>query len=166
MRRALMIATVVLVGCVGPGAPQTPVAGPSPSGSPSPDASPGAVEFVLDDSYRVGERVIVRITNHGTHPYRYNSTQYEACNLTYRDETGRRFLIPPGTHCDLIAITELQPGDTVNLFTWDLEECVRDEWGCIKAETLAPGAYSIEGTFRSADGSPPAHAKATFEIIA
>jgi hypothetical protein len=35
----------------------------------------------------------------------------EACELTYREEKGREFIIPPGTHCDLVLIKEIAPGE-------------------------------------------------------
>jgi hypothetical protein len=76
-----------------------------PSVSPSPEGGtlvPGAIKFALQKSYQVGDRVVVKIVNEGSHPYLYNSTGYEACNLTYRDQTGREFIILPGTHCDLV----------------------------------------------------------------
>jgi hypothetical protein len=142
-----------------------PLAGPKGSPSPTVTGAPGGdIAFVLQESYRAGEKVDVKITNQGDRAYEYNSTGYEACNLTYRDQTGRDFIIPPGTHCDLIAIEEIEPGQTVTLFQWQLDECVKDNWGCVKSEPLEPGTYTIEGRFKAADGGPPAHAEATFEI--
>jgi hypothetical protein len=168
MRRALGLLTVLLTGCAGLGGGSArPLAGPSGSPSPTGGAQAGeAIRFVLQETYQVGARVPVKIVNEGSHPYLYNSTGYEACNLTYRDHSGREFIIPPGTHCDLIVMEEIEPGETVTLFHWDLDECTKDRWGCVKEEPLQPGTYTIEGTFRSADGSPPARAKATVEIIA
>ena len=164
MRLALVVVTGLLAACAGAGAERTPLAGPTATSSPDP-ASAEEIEFLLNDTYRVGERVDVKIVNHGERAYRYNSTGYEACELTYRDETGREFIIPPGTHCDLIAMEEIAPGETVKLFTWALDECVKDSWGCVEEEPLPPGRYTIEGVFRSADGSGPAHAEASFEIV-
>jgi hypothetical protein len=60
--------------------------------------------------------VVVKIVNEGSHPYLYNSTGYEACNLTYRDQTGREFIILPGTHCDLVLMEDIMPSETVTLF--------------------------------------------------
>jgi hypothetical protein len=168
MRLVLGVLTVVLTACGGlADTPGGPLAGPSVSPSPTagdPGAA-GAINFVLQETYNVGDRVQVKIVNDGAHPYRYNSTGYEACNLTYLDQTGRKFIIPPGTHCDLVLIEEIAPGERVTLFTWNLDECTKDRWGCVKEEPLPPGTYTIEGTFRSSDGSPAAHAKATFEVV-
>jgi hypothetical protein len=108
----------------------------------------------------------VKIVNEGFHPYLYNSTGYEACDLTYRDDTGREFIIPPGTHCDLIVMEEISPGETVALFKWDLDECTKDRWGCVREAPLPPGTYTIEGRFRSSTGSQSAHAETTFEVVA
>jgi hypothetical protein len=167
--RALGLLTLSLAACGGVGGTRAgplagPSSGPSPTGAP-PGATDRAIEFVLQQTYHVGDPVEVRIANDGDHPYRYNSTGYEACNLTYRDETGREFIIPPGTHCDLVLIKDIAPGETVTLFRWDLDECVKDRWGCVEEEPLPPGTYTIEGTFRSADGSPPATAQATFDVV-
>jgi hypothetical protein len=125
----------------------------------------GGIAFVLDDTYGFMDTIEVRITNRGDRAYEYNSTGYEACNLTYRDDTGRDFIIPPGTHCDLVAIERIKPGQTVTLFEWKLDECVKDNWGCVKSEPLKPGTYTIEGRFKPAEGGAPAHADATFEIV-
>ena len=163
---AVTVAVALLAGCagVGPGGSAGPRAGPTSSPSPTAGAG-GDIEFVLDDTYGFRDRVEVRIRNTGDAAYEYNSTGYEACNLTYRDETGREFIIPPGTHCDLIAIEKIEPGETVTLFEWNLDECTKDRWGCVESEPLKPGTYTIEGTFRSADGGPPAHAEGTFAIV-
>jgi hypothetical protein len=161
---AVALAASLLVGCAGVGAEGSarPVAGPT--GSPSPTGA-GGIEFVLRDTYGFRDRVDVRITNTGDTAYEYNATGYEACNLTYRDEAGREFIIPPGTHCDLIAIEEIEPGETVTLFEWHLDECTKDNWGCVESEPLKPGTYTIEGSFRAVGGGPSAHAEATFEIV-
>jgi hypothetical protein len=165
----MVLLALLLAGCTG-GQGDPGSAGPpsGPAGSPSPTATgapEGDLAFVLEDSYRAGEKVEVKITNQGDRAYEYNSTGYEACNLTYRDQTGRDFIIPPGTHCDLIAIEEIKPGQTVTLFEWQLDECVKDNWGCVKSEPLEPGNYTIKGRFKAADGGPPAHAETTFEIV-
>src|SRR5918995_3970504 len=115
-------------------------------GSPSPESTQAPLEFLLEDRYEVGEKVMVRLRNIGRRPYIYN-TAYEACEMRYFDEAGRRFIIPPGTHCDLIANEPIEPGETVTLFEWKLDECVTDRWGCVKAEPLEPGAYKIVGRF-------------------
>jgi hypothetical protein len=169
VRIVIVLAAALLTACTGPrGSATGPLRGPAASTSPiggPPVGTRSDINFVLKDRYGVGEHVQVRIVNRGDRAYRYNSTGYEACDLTYRDETGRKFLIPPGTHCDLIVIKQIGPGETVTLFEWDLDECTKDRWGCVEEETLPPGTYTIEGTFRAADGGPAAHAEATFQIV-
>jgi hypothetical protein len=169
MRLATALAGLLLAACAGlrgDDGSAGPLAGPT--GTPSPTASGaagGGIAFVLDDTYGFMDDIDVKIMNTGDRAYEYNSTGYEACDLTYRDETGREFIIPPGTHCDLIAIEQIEPGETVTLFEWQLDECIKDNWGCVKSEPLKPGTYTIEGRFKAADGGPPARAGATFEIV-
>jgi hypothetical protein len=151
---------------------------PSPGdaiGSPSATstAAEAPLQFVLQDRFEVGEKIRVRLRSGGRRPYVYNIA-YEACDMRYFDESGRRFIIPPGTHCDIIANRTIQPGETVTLFKWRLEECVRDRWGCIKAEPLEPGTYRIVGRFppgkiKNGVGTPtgrPVRVEAVFEIAA
>ena len=75
--------------------------------------------------------------------------------MSYFDSSGREFIIPPGTRCDLITIQEIHPGQTVTLFTWKLDECVKDDWGCVKAEPLGPGRYEVKARFKPAERWPP-----------
>jgi hypothetical protein len=168
--RFLAIAALLLASCTGLGGDQGSAEPPAvPTGNPSPTvtgAPSGDMAFALQESYNAREKVDVKITNRGDRAYEYNSTGYEACNLTYRDEAGREFIIPPGTHCDLVVIEQIKPGETVTLFEWQLDRCLKDNWGCVKSEPLEPGTYTIEGRFKAAAGGPPAHAEATFEIVA
>lgn len=166
MRILTVAIGMVLGACGGLATPGTsPVVGPTPSPAPFPTGGGGAIEFVLDDTYFQEQRIEVRLTNTGDRAYRYNASGYEACNLTYRFADGRRFIIPPGTHCDLIMMEELTPGETVTLFEWSLDECLVDQWGCVESQALPPGRYTIEGRFKAVGGGPPARATATFEII-
>jgi hypothetical protein len=171
LRVVIAAAVALLTACTGQSGSMTgPPSGPPTGSSPSPlpgesPAGSGEIAFILEATYEVGEHVEVRIVNNGQRPYRYNSTGYEACDLTYRAENGREFIIPPGTHCDLIVIEEIKPGETVTLFEWDLDKCTKDRWGCVEEENLPPGTYTIEGSFRAADGGPPSHAVATFRIV-
>jgi hypothetical protein len=143
----------------------------SPSATPTLAEAP--LQFVLKDRYKVGEKIRARLRNDGRRPYIYN-TAYEACDMRYFDESGRRFIIPPGTHCDIIANQTIEPGETVTLFKWKADECVEDRWGCVKAEPLEPGTYRIAGRFppgRSNNGSGtasgrPVQVEAVFEIVA
>ncbi len=120
---------------------------------------------MLDGSYSVGDRVHVGIENVGDVAYRYQFT-YEACFLSYFDSEGREFIIPPGTHCDILGLAEIKPGQTKrDLFVWGLDECLKDNWGCLKSRPLPSGTYTIRGKFRSVDGGAPAIAEETFRII-
>jgi hypothetical protein len=60
----------------------------------------------------------------------------------------------------------LRPGETTRLFGWDLDECVRDRWGCVKSRALEPGTYTIAGTFRAVRTGEPTSVQASFEITA
>lgn len=117
----------------------------------------------MDDRYLAGDRAVIRLRNDGSIAYRYQ-TIYQACFLTFREASGRTFKIPPGTHCDILSEGVLRPGDTVRLFEWDLDECVRDRWGCVKARPLAPGTYLIEGRFLAAKTGEPIHVETSFEV--
>ena len=123
------------------------------------------IQFVLKDTYKVGEKVEVKIHNAGKIPYSYNQ-EYPACDLSYFDESGRKFIIPPGTHCDLAVYIEIEPGETKTLFEWDLSECIEDRWGCVKSKPLPEGTYTIKGQFNaSPEGGRMAEAVATIKII-
>ena len=145
----LIAATVLLAACARATGPSGP-----PMAAPSPSPESEGIRFVLEDTYEVGETVPVRVENLGPVSYLYN-VEYQACDLTYRDETGREFIIPPGTHCDLIMIAEIKPGETLTLFRWDLDECVKDDWGCVESEPLPPGEYTISGRFERSGGDDP-----------
>jgi hypothetical protein len=162
----LVFLALVAAGCTksSPGREPTTSQTLSPVPSSSPTAIPRSdIRFLLDDSYTIGDRVAVQIENVGDVAYRYQAL-YQACFLSYLDSKGREFLIPPGTHCDIRAIVTIQPGQTKRLFMWDLDECIKDQWGCVKSGPLEPGTYTIRGTFRPVAGGRPARAEVTFEI--
>jgi hypothetical protein len=123
------------------------------------------IRFVLADSYAAGETIRVAIENVGTRAYVFQSL-YQACFLSYLDSSGRRFIIPPGTHCDILAEETIRPGERKKLFTWRLDECVKDQWGCAESRPLPPGIYTIKGRFKPKAGGRPARAETTFQIVA
>jgi hypothetical protein len=139
------------------------VAAPSVQPPTSPAAALTDIRFVLDESYPAGQRISVQIENVGDVAYEYH-TPYEACELIYRDAIGRTFIIPPGTHCDMITTVLIRPGETKTLFKWDLDECTKDRWGCVRSRPLDPGTYSISGSFKPADGGSSVPTEATFTI--
>jgi hypothetical protein len=128
--------------------------------------SQGPIRFLFDDSYAPRARVDVKIENVGTRGYRYVDTQYAACFLRYFDSSGREFKIPPGTHCDIISPATIEPGEVRTLFTWRLNECVKDRWGCVKSRPLPPGTYTVRGSFRPMGGGMRARPEATVRIVA
>lgn len=111
------------------------------------------IYFAINDTYKVGQKVEVKIKNRGNRSYVYNP-RYEACDLQYYDEFGRTFIIPPGTHCDIEATAEIKAGETKTLFTWKLDECIEDNWGCAKSKPLKPGKYTIKGNFGAVESWP------------
>ena len=121
---------------------------------PAPAESEAGIRFVLADRYVVGETVDVRIENVGTRGYVFQ-VYYQACFCPYLDSSGRRFIVPPGTHCDLLAEETIEPGERKTLFTWRLDECVKDRWGCIE-RPLPPGTYTIKGRFKPKAAGTPA----------
>ncbi len=169
---AAMPLVVLAASCTGAGKGSPSAASPISSGQVSapsvqPSSPPAAaltdIQFVLEESYPAGQRISVQIENLGDVAYEYH-TPYEACELVYRDATGRRFIIPPGTHCDMITTVLIRPGETKPLFEWDLDECTKDRWGCVRSRPLDPGTYSISGSFKPAHGGSPVPTEATFTI--
>jgi len=149
------------------GAPETnegvtTSAAPASTASPTNESS-GPIRFLLADRYVEGETVNVLIENVGTTPYVFQ-VYYQACFLRYLDSVGRRFIIPPGTHCDLLAEETIRPGERKKLFTWSLDECVKDRWGCVRSRPLPPGTYTIKGRFKPRAAGAPALAETTFTI--
>jgi len=137
-----------------------------PGGQPgSGGGNAGTLHLVTNGSYAAGQTAKVRLANDTETTYVFNDTGYEACNLTYADESGREFIIPPGTHCDLVTMADLPPGETAFLFFWSLDECIRDEWGCVKSRPLSPGAYTISGSFETKDGGDRTPVETTIEIV-
>ena len=143
-----------------PSPPSSVAASPVPSGT----SAGSAIQFVLGDAYTVGDTARVRIENVGDRPYRYELF-YAACRLKYFDSEGRRFIIPPGTHCDMIAYGTVRPGETVSLFKWDLDECVEDAWGCVRSRPLPPGTYTITGEFKPKNAGRSVSASTSFELL-
>lgn len=139
--------------------------GASTTAQAEPENGAVPIRFVLNDSYETGETVIVAIENIGTMAYVFQS-YYQACSLSYFDSKGRPFIIPPGTHCDLLAEETIRPGERKKLFTWKLDECVKDAWGCVKSRPLAPGTYTIKGLFKPKFSGPRARVETTFRIVA
>jgi hypothetical protein len=182
MRASLItvLPVVILSGCTATGTspPPTEVSGPASAASstgppPSPTeetSSAGAIQFVLNDTYTVGDTARVQIENVGDRPYRYRLSvskgdQYASCPLHYFDGDGREFIIPPGTHCDIITYGTIKPGETKPLFKWKLDECVRDEWGCVRSKPLSPGSYTITGLFKPATSGKSVTADVSFELL-
>jgi hypothetical protein len=165
IRAALVLTVVSLVvsACTDGEVRNSAAPTPGESNSPTPQRE-SPLEFVLGDEYEVGTRVAVMLRNNGNRSYVYN-TAYEACDMRYFDDSGRRFIIPPGTHCDIVANDEIEPGETVTLFKWKLDECVKDQWGCSKSEPLAEGTYTIRGSFPEARGGKRVVAEATFRVV-
>lgn len=127
-------------------------------------AAPRPLRFVLDKPLHEGGKTRVRLRNTGNDSYIYNSA-YEACDMVYRElPSGRKFLVPEGTHCDMIAKEEVEPGETVTLFRWGLDECIEDNWGCTKARDLPPGRYSMKGWFRPKGGGDRVSVHLAFRI--
>ena len=135
------------------------------STAPPKNESSGPIRFLLADRYVAGETVDVLIENVGTRGYVFQSF-FQACFLSYFDSSGRRFIVPPGTHCDLLAEETIKPGERKKLFTWSLDECVKDRWGCVESRLLPPGTYTVKGRFKPKAAGTPARVETTFTIVA
>ena len=132
--------------------------------APVKSESGAPLRFILGDRHAVGETIDVVIENVGSRAYVFQSF-YQACSLSYSDSSGRRFIIPPGTHCDLLTTETIRPGERKKLFRWSLDECVEDQWGCVKSRALPPGTYTVKGYFLPKAGGPPARVETTFTIV-
>lgn len=133
------------------------VAGRQQSSTDSP------LRFVLDTPLHVGGKTRVRLRNTGDVSYVYNP-YYEACAMVFKDASGRKFLVPEGTHCDLVSEAHVAPGETVTLFRWDLDECIEDNWGCTEARDLRRGRYSMRGWFHPEGGGDRVRVTRHFRI--
>ena len=128
------------------------------------DAAARPLRFVLDRPLHEGGKTRVRLRNRGDVGYIYNP-YYEACDMIYLELPSRReFLVPEGTHCDMVVDEEVAPGETVTLFRWDLDECIEDNWGCMKARDLKPGRYLMRGWFRPKGGGDEVRVTERFRI--
>jgi hypothetical protein len=123
------------------------------------------IRFVLADSYAAREHMEVVIENVGTRAYVFQ-WRYQACFLSYFDSSGRRFIIPPGTHCDILGDETIRPGERKRLFGWSPDECVKDDWGCVESRPLPPGTYTIRGRFQPKTAGSPARVETTFRVVA
>jgi len=152
MRTGLFILSIILIATAG--SISGCVSREPPSGTPQPTetfgpADPNSdIQFVLNDTYAAGETIEVKIMNRGRISYTFNP-YYEACYISYTDSSGRPFIIPPGTHCDLIVSEDIKPGEIKTLFKWELDECVEDNWGCARSVPLPEGTYTLKGKFYS-----------------
>jgi hypothetical protein len=131
---------------------------------PESESSVGPIRFVLRDRYPARTTVDVVIENVGRQAYVFQAF-YQACFFSYFDASGRRFIIPPGTHCDLLAEETIRPGERKKLFTWKLDECVKDDWGCAKSRPLPPGTYTIKGRFKPKAAGTLARVETTLRIV-
>ena len=131
----------------------------------------GKISFNMKDEYRLGEPVEIGIRNGSDGDYYYQSIYPGCFNLKFFDgshvirpypntepqrtqiylEPGQ-FVVPEGTHCDLITEQPLEPGQTVALFTWGQHICIKDRWGCIESLPVESGEYLIQGEFSNVQG--------------
>ena len=177
---------VLAVACGGstptPAATSTATPTPTPAATstatPTSTASDSPIEFVMEDTYALGQDIDIKIRNNGTESYVY-SDYYPACiNLEFYDgsqearQLERRSgivelppglcIVPEGTHCDRPTESQIKPGEEVVLLTWSQRECVRDNWGCVESVPVKPGKYTIVGKFPESKGSRDPNAL-TFE---
>lgn len=152
----------------------------------TPTPTPGGdIVFDMEEEYRPGEPVEIAVRNNSDLIYYYQS-YYPACyNLQFFDDSQEsrlypnadperrerllspgRFIVPRGTHCDLISEKSLMPGQSVALFTWEQQMCIKDRWGCIESVPVDPGEYLVRGEFsRVAGVVGPGAANQTPDVI-
>ena len=135
---------------------------------PIPRALNRDIAFDMEAKYSLGDPVEIAIRNDSNQIYYYQS-EYPACfNLQFFDDSQEsrrypyadpkskervlspgRFIVPGGTHCDLLFEQALKPGKSVALFTWDQLMCTKDRCGWLESVPVEPGEYLIRGEFSS-----------------
>ena len=127
--------------------PARPTATPTPfpSGLPTATPAPVPLQFLMEDTYDLGERIAITIRNNSDETYTFI---YMPCNnLLFSDHSGS-FVVPEGTGCDVLDDHELKPGEQMPLLKWDQEECVKAVVGwCSESVAVKPGNYRIFGVF-------------------
>ena len=124
----------------------------------------------MEGEYRPGDPVEIIIRNKSNVTYYYNYYFVACHNLKFFDDSDERrpypdtplsqerlmllgqFIVPEGTHCDLVFEESLAPGQTAALLWWDQEVCIKDSWGCDESVSVKPGRYRIEGEFWATRG--------------
>ena len=154
--------------------------GPQFAGGASLEAPNSPIEFVMEDTYALGQDIEIKIRNNGTNSYVY-SEYYPACrNLEFYDgsQEARQlerlsgsvelppglFIVPEGTHCDIANESQIKPGEEVVLLVWGQHECVKDKWGCVEDIQVKAGKYTIVGEFPESKGSIGPDAPAFREV--
>ena len=168
---ALMVVVAACGNGATPASPETitPDIPPPTAISSGTTASDSPIEFVMEDTYALGQDIEIKIRNNGTESYVY-SEYYPACiNLEFYDgsQEARRlerlsgivelppglFIVPEGTHCDIANESQIMPGEEVVLLIWRQHECVRDNWGCAENVPVEAGKYTIVGKFPESEES-------------
>lgn len=142
--------------------------------APDIDSNRSDIVFEMKDRYPLGELVEIRIRNQSAtaYSYYYYHRYFPACyNLKFFDASQDRrrypreasgqepvyllpgqFIVPEGTHCDLIDEMPLRPGEMVTLLSWNQGICVKDDFGCLDSVRVAPGEYRLVGEFAQSPG--------------
>lgn len=161
--------TLALAAC-STGSPTPTATAPLPSATPTPPPVPDIV-FEMKQVYLFDESVEIGIVNRSSETY-YYQVAYSACyNLKFyddsdeqrpypREETAQeahllepgQFIVPAGTHCDVISERPLERGARAVLLVWDQQLCTVDVWGCTESIQVEPGTYRIEGQFATKPG--------------
>ena len=146
----------------------TPVDLAAQVNGPSQQPRDADIVFDMKEEYRLGEPVEISVRNYSDLDY-YYQFQYPACyNLQFFDDSQEsrpypnaepvlkqrylspgRFIVPRGTHCDTIWEKSIEPGQSVVVFTWDQQMCIKERWGCMESVPVEPGEYLVQGEFSS-----------------
>ncbi|MBI4305201.1 MAG: hypothetical protein HY678_02680 [Chloroflexi bacterium] len=176
-----LLAMLALAGCGGPAgtggdtkesSPDDADAETPAARAPSrPDDASMDIVFEMRDRYRAGAPIEIRIRNRSNSTTYYYQDWASCFNLKFfdgstdrrpypREDPGReplyllpgQFIVPEGTHCDLISEQDLRPGEDTLLFVWGQEMCTKDIWGCLERVRVTPGKYRIVGQFALVPG--------------
>lgn len=111
------------------------------------------LEFVLEDSYQIGQEIPVKISNSASSSYTAFLPE-EFCNFELYDSSGKIILQDYGDEVKNYTVVPISPDTITELCVLKLSECAqRSRTHCLRTESLRAGAYTVLGKFSGPKGS-------------
>ena len=137
------------------------IAVPVPSTTPASSDSP--IEFVMKDSYALGEPIEIGIRNNGHESYSY--TWFPGCPTLRFYGAGGPSAFDTSSHCDQIVTEDIRPGEEADLGTWRQYQCVAGNFSeCYQTCLVRPGRYGVVETFHKEGAKTKFVVERTFVI--